>query len=79
LHLPAPSSPLGGTWSKFAKALPPAGRNLPGELVSPGPVCPTSALHFHQHDMYMILAWFQAGGWCRNHGVAATCKATKSA
>jgi hypothetical protein len=35
MHLPAPRGPLGGSWSKLARALPPAGRNLQGELASP--------------------------------------------
>jgi hypothetical protein len=34
MHLPAPGGPLGDSWSKMAKALPPAGRNLQGELAS---------------------------------------------
>jgi hypothetical protein len=34
-HLPSNRGPLVGSWSKLAQALPPAGRNLQGELASP--------------------------------------------
>jgi hypothetical protein len=40
MHLPAPGGPLGDSWSKLAKALPPAGRNLQGELGSPDTLSP---------------------------------------
>jgi hypothetical protein len=35
LNWPTPGGPLGDSWLKMAKALPPAGRNLQGELASP--------------------------------------------
>jgi hypothetical protein len=34
LHWPAAGGPLGDSWSKMAKAIPPTGRNLQGELAS---------------------------------------------
>jgi hypothetical protein len=36
MRLPRHTDPLVGSWSKFAKALPPAGRNLEEEVASPG-------------------------------------------
>jgi hypothetical protein len=38
MHLPRHTDPLMGSWSKFAKALPPGGRNSKEEVASPGDI-----------------------------------------
>jgi hypothetical protein len=50
--LPDPSGCFGGSWSKLAKAFPPAGRNHQGELASPAARDlhnDTSACYWQQH------------------------------